>query len=152
MGVEAAQEAWPVQVRTTSAEYVGNVCAVIMLPLFNQRLFPNHLFRRAKSHGHAHNCSLNCVRKPLLIDVAEAIPRAKDDIDKILAAEDFSQPVGKREIGVISGRGQDLENTATILLEHENVEIFRRAHDTGVAFAGIGPANEKGYPRCTQSD
>ena len=38
MGVEAVQEAWPVQALPTSTENMGNVGAVIAFPFFHERL------------------------------------------------------------------------------------------------------------------
>jgi len=82
---------------------VRNIGAVEPLTLLDEGLRPDHLFRGAESHWQIEDLVGGRMREPLVIDSGDAIARAIDHIDEILAAVRFAEPVWERYLGLIAG-------------------------------------------------
>jgi hypothetical protein len=95
------KQAGPVQTCTTGVQYVDNICAIIAFALHDVALGPEHFFRRAEVHRYAKHLGCYSMCKPHLIDLGNAIARAEDDVDTIVATHGLTQPVGKGQLSVI---------------------------------------------------
>src|SRR3972149_1295586 len=104
---------------------MSDICAVIPFALHDESLGPNHLFRGAQSDRHAENLSGEGMLKPDIVNPADAVSGAEDEIDEEISAEHLSQPVGKRNLRLITGAGEHVESAVEISSANDDVKILR---------------------------
>jgi hypothetical protein len=125
---------------------MGHVGAVIALALHNESLRPDHFFHGTDPSGGAEGTSGFGVSKPIVIDHGDAISGAENDIDKIIPAINFCQPMGESQLCPESRSLQMLESGLNMSRAHENIQILGIAPNPGVIFQGKGASDEKGDP------
>ena len=128
--LEAQHHAIPVERLGARAQDVRDVGAVVALALHHERLLPEQLFDRRDLHRHAEDVGFERVREPHVVDAADAVARAEDEVDDVVALLGLGEPVRERDLGVIArpARNASSAGIEVVLLEEE-VEVLRFADD-----------------------
>src|SRR5688500_10142790 len=90
---EAAHQALPVESGCAVAEVVGDVGHIAAVALQDEGLLPDGFFGGAEEQVHAQHFAMDGVLEPRLVDMADAVARVVNDVDKVVAAEGFAKPV-----------------------------------------------------------
>src|SRR5262245_24839595 len=72
-----------------------NIGPIIAFALHNKGFGPDHFFWRTKFHWEAENFTGRCVFEPEVVNFTETVSRVEDNINKIILAINFPQPVRK---------------------------------------------------------
>src|SRR5262245_40039111 len=114
MGAETLQEPSPVEVIPQGAEQVRHVGAVKAFTLHDERLLPDELLRRTELDRHAEHLPVAGMSKPGIVDGAETVAGAENDIQQRFAVEGLSQPVRKSNLGPVAGTGKCRQRGLTV--------------------------------------
>src|SRR5262245_15840 len=140
---EARDEPGPVDALGRGAQDVRHVGAVEALALHDERLRPDHLLDRNEPDGAAEDLLRYAVLEPLVVDDGDAVARAEDDVDEVVAAARFAQPVREGQLGLAASGAERLEHAFHVARVDADVEIPRVARDSGIALEGVRSADEK---------
>jgi hypothetical protein len=116
---------------------VRHVGAVEPLALLNERLGPQHLFDRTQLDGQVEDRPHRRVREPLLIDTRDAIARAVDHVDEVLAAIRLAEPMRKRDGRRVAGTTECAQTALEVSAADEDVEVLGVALDARVVGEGV---------------
>ena len=83
-------------------QQVGDVAAVEALALHDERLRPDHLLGRAEPDRHPEHLVLDRVLEPAVVHPRDAVARAEDHVDEVLAVAGLAQPVGEGALGAVA--------------------------------------------------
>src|SRR5678816_868325 len=106
-----------------------DVRTIITLPFHDEPLGPDQLFGRTQLHRYAENFSWHRIRKPIVVDFADPISRAEDDIDDVMVAENFSEPMRETQFGAISMSAAELQHRHRMSRLQHQIQILRAAHN-----------------------
>ncbi len=129
---------------------MGYVGAVEALTLHNISLHPEHLLRRTKARLHSQDILRRRTLEPELIHCAETVAGAKDDVDRILAPEDLSKPVGKGFFRPVASLPTGVEGAIDVPRPNEQIEIFGVPRDARVEAEGVSAAEQERHLRLPQ--
>ena len=104
-----------------------HVRAVEPLPLLDERFRPDHLLDRRETDDDAEHVRARRVVEPEIVHARDAVPGVEDDVHEVTARVDFSEPVRKRDLGVVPQLLERLEDARQILLLDEDVDVLRVA-------------------------
>ena len=80
--------------------------------------------------------------EPLVVDSGDAIARAIDHVDEVLAAMGLAEPMRKRYLGAIAGFFQGTQRAREIGCFDEHVKILGVARDACISSEGVGAADQ----------
>ena len=121
---------------------MGDVCAIEALALLDERLGPDHFLDRTQTHRQIEDVLARGVLEPTVVDVCHAVTRAIDDIDEVIVAVGFAEPVRERHVGLVPSPLQSVQRGLEVSRFDEHVEVLGVALDAGIAREGVGPADE----------
>src|SRR5713101_5448939 len=140
---EPVQQPAPIEAPATGSNQVRHVCSVVPLTLHHERLRPDHLLGRAELDRHAEDDGGVAAGEPVVIDLGEAVPRSVDHVDTVALDTRLAQPVRKREVRLEAGRRHPIEESLRVRLAHEDVQVLRTAHASGIVAKRMAAPNEK---------
>jgi hypothetical protein len=121
---------------------VGDVGAIEALALLDERLRPDHFFDRTQMYRQIEDELARGVLEPTVVDVCHAVTRAIDDVDEVVVAVGFAEPVRERHVGVVASPLQSVQRGLEVSGFDEYVEVLGVALDAGITREGVGPADE----------
>src|ERR1051326_3974213 len=139
---EALDEALPIELLARRANHVRDVRAVEALALHDQSLRPDHLLGRNQLDVHVEHFLSHRELEPSVVDTRDAVARAENQIDEVLAFVGLAEPVRKRQLRVVSRALKRRLRARKIVAADEDVEVFRMALDAGVTRERVRAADE----------
>src|SRR5215510_3375452 len=121
---------------------VSDVGAIKSFPLHNERLAPNHFLRRADLYRAIKHLARRSVFKPQRIDLTEPIAQAKNDIDELVCAMNFAEPVGKIELRAEAVSIEEGKNSFPIPAVDKQIQVFEMPARVSIEFKGVPPAQK----------
>jgi hypothetical protein len=121
---------------------VRDIGAVEALALLDEGLRPDHFFNWAEAHGNVEDGVSGSVAEPFVVDHGDAVARAVDDVDEVLAAVGLAQPVGEWDFCGVSRFSKRLECSCEVAWSDEDVQVLGVTLDTCVAPERVRPANK----------
>src|SRR5579883_3561645 len=112
MRAEAAQQVFPIEYGSASAEQVNDVRSIETLAFHDVGLLPNQLFGGTEQG--ADRFQANRVREPVVVHRAKTIPGGEDHVDEIISTEGFTQPMREGHFRTIAGLLQRLQGARRI--------------------------------------
>src|SRR6266852_1180070 len=122
-----------------------DVGAVEPLALLNERFRPDHFLDRRQADDEAEHVGLRRVLEPEIVHARDAVARAEDHVDEVIAAMDLPEPVRKRNLGVVPKALEGLAHARTVLRLHEDVDTLRVARPVRIMRTSDRSADQKGY-------
>ena len=102
IGPEALDEMRPIDSFGAIQQQVRHVCAIIAFAFHDVGLHPNHFLRRANLRRYIQHFLSRRAGKPGIVDFAQAVAAAVNDVDQIFALKDFRQPMRVRFLGAVA--------------------------------------------------
>jgi hypothetical protein len=124
---EAHQQPRPVDRWAGLAKQMNDIGAVEALTLLDECLRPDHLLDRRQSDDRAEHVGFRRVVEPQIVDAGDAVARAEDHVDEVIAAVDLAEPVRKRQRGLVAERLECGQHTRAVVRPHEDVDVLRIA-------------------------
>src|SRR6185437_11402281 len=108
----------------------------------NEGFAPDQLFRRTEMGFQAEHLSRVRMLEPLVVDGANAIAGAKNNVDEIVAAENLGEPVRKRHFGGKTALAEKFEHRGDVPRTDEQVQVFGNPERSGVLLERVRPADQ----------
>src|SRR5690606_5628346 len=125
--VHVVEESLPVDLVALPQDNVGDVRAVVFVPVLDEGLGPHELGRREDADLAAVDLCGARVREPGIVDGRNGGRGIEDDVEELFAERDLRDPalvLDLRLVAAIPEIGEDLRKIAGAA---EDVEILRRA-------------------------
>jgi hypothetical protein len=119
-----------------------HVRTVEALALLDERLGPDHLLHRAEAHRQVENLIARRVLEPFVVDAGDAVARAVDHVDEVVATVGLAEPVRERNLGQIAGPLERTQCLVEVAGPDEHIEVLGMSFDAGVTREGVCPADE----------
>ncbi len=101
-----------------------DVGAIEPFAFHDVRLHPNHFFRCAKFHMQALQFIILGALEPRVIDFAQSVAGAKDQINVIPAAPGFREPMRKWFFRFVSGASKRIQGWIDMIRPNVQIEVF----------------------------
>jgi hypothetical protein len=62
--------------------------------------------------------------EPGIVHLGQTVAGIEDDVDAVLARISLSQPVGKGDLGVVTGSGEHVQRALEIARTQEDIEVL----------------------------
>ena len=118
--------------------------------LHDERLRPDHLFRRQDPHGGFEQHRVAGAGEPAVVELIDAVAEAEDDVDDGVLPRHLAQPVARHELRLVSEIGEELQDLRRGPRHREEVEVLRLSVDSGVDPQGVGAADQVRNPGLLQ--
>jgi hypothetical protein len=123
---------------------VHDVGTVVAMPQLDERLGPDQLGRRDHAHGHAEHVDARRVLEPLIAHRHGAVPGGEDQVEEMLAAEDFCDPALVLDFDGIAEALEALQDARVVARLAQDIEVLGGADDAGIDAERIGAGQQEG--------
>ena len=132
MQVHVAEKAPPIDSIVLLEYEVRNVRPVVAMSELNESLGPDQFGRSNHAHRCAEHLDARRVLKPLIGHWRNPVRGGKDQVEEILALEDFAKPTLILDLDRITEILEMVENAGVIARLAKDIEILGRTPDAGI--------------------
>jgi hypothetical protein len=134
---------WPINLWRVAPKNVRDVGAVEAFTFHDIRFHPNHFLGGAKLHRQTQQLFVEGALKPRIIDFAQSVTGAKNQINDVSHACGLCQPMWECQFRFVSGASQRTERSFHMIWPNIEIEVFRSTRNTCVHFHHIRAADQE---------